>query len=259
VTASRLPAAERRAAVLDCACRVFSQGSYHGTTTAEIAKEAGVTEPILYRHFESKRDLYLACFEESWSRLRGLWEQIVEDEPDPALWLASMGRAFLESASHLPVMSNLWVQALAEASEDDEIRNYLRRHMGEVHAFVVDVIRRAQAAGGIPRDRDPEAEAWLFISIGLLSMADRSLDGLVEDGWLGIINSRRQWLKARTMFWPIPGDNPETSALRPSRCLRVGVAGNLARLPHPSAWRPAGMRDGLTIAPCTEKSSGLVK
>ena len=54
---SRLPAEERKAVVLDCACGIFSTGSYRGTTTAEIARKAGVTEPILYRHFDSKRDL----------------------------------------------------------------------------------------------------------------------------------------------------------------------------------------------------------
>src|SRR5207244_7371149 len=66
VASTRLPAAERRQAFLEAALRVFSEGSYRGTTTAEIAREAGVSEPILYRHFPSKRDLYLACIEESW-------------------------------------------------------------------------------------------------------------------------------------------------------------------------------------------------
>ena len=69
-TRSRLPAAERRAAVVDAALRVFGAGTYSGATTAEIAREAGVTEPILYRHFGSKRDLYIACLDEMWRRLR---------------------------------------------------------------------------------------------------------------------------------------------------------------------------------------------
>ena len=66
--AIRLPAEQRKAAVLDCACGIFSTGSYRGTTTAQIARLAGVTEPVLYRHFASKRDLYLAVLEESWRR-----------------------------------------------------------------------------------------------------------------------------------------------------------------------------------------------
>lgn len=194
---SRLPAPERRAALLGCACRVFSHGSYRGTTTAEIAREAGVTEPVLYRHFESKRDLYLACLEETWTEIRALWEQAVEAEPDPGLWVAAMGRAFLESKEHRPVLSNLWIQSLAEASDDPEIGRCLRDHMREVHAFVADVIRRAQKAGGVPAERDPDAEAWIFISLGLLSIADRRLGGLMEDEWPAIVASRRRWLTGK--------------------------------------------------------------
>ena len=66
----RLTADARRQAVLDTACRVFSRSSYRGATTAEIAREAGISEPILYRHFGSKRDLYLACLDEAWRSFR---------------------------------------------------------------------------------------------------------------------------------------------------------------------------------------------
>jgi AcrR family transcriptional regulator len=194
---TRLPAAERRADVLGCACRVFSRGSYHGTTTAEIAREAGVTEPVLYRHFESKRDLYLNCLEQTWSDLRALWEEAVASEPDPANWLLALAQAFFRSEKNRPVISNLWVQALAEASEDPEIRRYMRRHLREVHAYVSDVVRRAQAAGGVIADRDPRAEAWLFLSIGLLKMISTRLGGLVEDDFPAIIASRRRWLTGR--------------------------------------------------------------
>ena len=56
----RLPAEERREEIIRAALRVFTATSYAGATTAEIAREAGVTEPILYRHFASKRALWLA-------------------------------------------------------------------------------------------------------------------------------------------------------------------------------------------------------
>ena len=67
-TGTRLPAAERRLAIIQTALRVFTEGSYRGTTTAEIARAAGVSEPILYRHFASKRDLYLAALDYVWAR-----------------------------------------------------------------------------------------------------------------------------------------------------------------------------------------------
>jgi AcrR family transcriptional regulator len=203
MTTARLPAEERRAALLETASRLFSEGSYRGTTTAEIAREAGVTEPVLYRHFASKRDLYLACLDDAWVGVRALWEEALRDEPDPGLWVATMGRAFVESEAERPLISNLWVQALAEGSEDPEIGVYMKEHMREVHAYATDVIRRAQAQGGIAKDRDPEAEAWIFIAIGLLTMADRVLDGVMRECWSGIRSSRFRWMTGRDAVQPL--------------------------------------------------------
>ena len=197
-TRARLTAAERRAAVLECAGGIFSKGSYRGTTTAEIARRAGVTEPILYRHFRSKRDLYLACLESAWEETKQMWEAAVTAEEDPALWMSAMGSAYLRVAKERHgVVANLWIQALTEVSDDAEIRRHLKRHMREVHRFVVDVLRRSQEAGGMPMDRDPEAEAWIFISIGLLAAVSKRLGGMLEDDFAGIATSRRRWMTGR--------------------------------------------------------------
>jgi AcrR family transcriptional regulator len=197
VSTIRLPAEERRAALLETACAAFSEGSYRGTTTADIARAAGVSEPILYRHFESKRDLFLACLEETWGGVRTMWDEAVAAAPDPGLWIAEMGRSFIQSEVERPLISNLWVQALAEGTEDPVIGAYMKEHMREVHAYVVRVGKRAQAEGAINVERDLEAEAWIFISLGLLSMADRVLDGLMLDKWPAIRASRLRWLTGR--------------------------------------------------------------
>jgi AcrR family transcriptional regulator len=193
---TRLAAPERRAALLDCACRSFSEGSYRGTTTAEIAREAGVTEPILYRHFESKRDLYLSCLTEAWARVRAIWDEAVAAEPDPALWFQAMVRAWKESEERA-VIAHLWLQALVEASEDEAIANYMRDHMREVHDYMADVLRRSQEAGGVLPDRDPSAEAWISLGIGFLRMIDLRLGGLVEGDSSSIVASRQRWLTGR--------------------------------------------------------------
>lgn len=54
----RLTGAERRSIILDQAGRLFAFKGLHGTTTREIAKAAGVSEPILYQHFKSKEEIY---------------------------------------------------------------------------------------------------------------------------------------------------------------------------------------------------------
>jgi len=192
---TRLSGPERRAAVVETACRIFAKGSYHGSTTAQIARATGVTEPVLYRHFASKRELYLACLDAVWERVRVLWERAVAAEDDPANWLKAIGKAYLEArASARIVLIDLWIQALTEAADDPVIRRALRRQVGEVHDFVADLIRRAQAEGGLVADRDPEAEAWIFISLGLLSTIDSRLGNIIGDDFEDIIASRRAWM-----------------------------------------------------------------
>ena len=61
------------------------------------------------------------------------------------------------------------------------IAEAVRRQIREVHDFFADVIRRGQAAGVIHPDRDPVAEAWIFIAGGLLATIDHRLGGLLGD------------------------------------------------------------------------------
>jgi TetR/AcrR family transcriptional regulator len=191
-----MTADERRRCVLGAACRVFSKSSYRGATTAEIARESGVTEPVLYRHFPSKRDLYLACLDAGWEHVRGLWEHALANEPDPAMRLGAIGRAYIhhQRTGEKIMLVDLWIQALTEAAEDPKIRKYLRDQVREVHDYVAGVIRRSQAAGGIQKGRDPEAEAWIFISLGLLSTMDRRLGTVGDDQFEGVLASRRSWM-----------------------------------------------------------------
>ena len=192
---NRLSGPERKRAVVETACKIFAKGSYHGSTTAQIARETGVTEPVLYRHFSSKRDLYLACLDSVWEQVRALWEKALAREPEPANWLKAIGKAYLEArAAARIVLVDLWIQALTEAADDPEIRRALRAQVREVHGFVADVIRRAQEAGGIRPERDPDAEAWIFISLGLLSTIDHRLGNIVGEDFADIVDSRREWM-----------------------------------------------------------------
>jgi hypothetical protein len=63
-----------------------------------------------------------------------------------------------------------------------------------VHAFVSDVIRRSQQAGGVFPERDPSAEAWIFISIGLLGTVGRRVGSVPDEDFEAIIASRRRWM-----------------------------------------------------------------
>jgi AcrR family transcriptional regulator len=195
VTPVRLPAAERRQALIDTAIRVFSDGSYRGTTTAEIARAAGVSEPILYRHFASKRDLYLAALEHVWEKTRQAWERQLDQATDACAAVEAIGKGHLTVRSPKLQLAELWVQALSEASEDPDLRRHLRRHMREVHDFVAELVRRGQAEGAIAAERDADAEAWIMLAGGILGMVGRRV-GLLDDKELAAIRAARlSWLR----------------------------------------------------------------
>jgi AcrR family transcriptional regulator len=193
-TKQRLSAEARRAAVLDTACRVFSRSSYRGATTAEIAREAGISEPILYRHFGSKRDLYLACLDEAWQSFRE--EAGVAIAEDPVGCLGAISDRYMAKGSRLRVV-DLWIQALTEATEDPVIAKALRRQIRDMHDFIAEVIRDGQRRGVVNADRDPEAEAWIFVGGGLLATMDRRLGGLLGDDLQRVKAERRRWMLAQ--------------------------------------------------------------
>jgi AcrR family transcriptional regulator len=192
-TRLRLTAGQRRQAVLETACQAFFKKSYRGATTAEIAREAGITEPILYRHFGSKRDLYLACLDEAWRILREFAEQAVANNPSGCL--GAIADAYGAKRSKLRLV-DLWIQALSEASEDAVIAKAVRQQIREVHDFFADVIRRGQLDGVVHADRDPVAEAWIFVAGGLLATIDQRLGGLLGGDLERVRASRRAWMLA---------------------------------------------------------------
>lgn len=196
----RLPARERRQAIVEAAVRVFANGSCARATTAEIARQAGVSEPILYRHFPSKRELYLACLDEAWKRLRALLEAtFAEFEAAASRGERRMMPPFAWATPIVRrtkvLVPNLWLQAITEAGQDPEIERYVRAQMREVHDFVADAMRRAQAVGLVAADRDPEVEAWVTIAGGLLvSLGDRLGGLLANDDLAAISHQRQRWL-----------------------------------------------------------------
>ena len=126
------------------------------------------------------------------SRLRETVEEIITAEPDPREWSFAIPRAIDLLRKNGIYPSQMWIQALGEAGEDVELTRYLRRHMREMHSFAAGIIRRAQEAGGVAVDRDPEAEAWIGLGLGLLRSVQARLGGvLTAEDFAAITRSRR--------------------------------------------------------------------
>lgn len=66
----RLPAAERRRQLLDRAIEIFAANGFHATSMNDVAEAAGVTKPVLYQHFGSKRELYAELLDDVGGQLQ---------------------------------------------------------------------------------------------------------------------------------------------------------------------------------------------
>ena len=74
----RMPADERRKQLQAVAVEVFAERGYRGASMAEVAARAGVTKPVIYRHFGSKKDLYLEFMDDAADRLLSrVWGGVV--------------------------------------------------------------------------------------------------------------------------------------------------------------------------------------
>lgn len=163
---SRLPAAQRREQLLDSAASLFAEHGYARATTAQLAKAAGVTEPIIYRHFKSKRDLFVALIQRTGKRTLEQWQEHLKGASDPAERLRRL-------IGDNPMVSptgrteyRVFLQAISEV-EDDKIQAAINEHIAKVHAFLAAELERAQAAHRVTTKFSAEVLAWLLINIGM--------------------------------------------------------------------------------------------
>ena len=74
----RVPAAERRDAIIEAAVSEFAHGGLHGTPVDRIARRVGVAQPYVFSLFGSKRDLFLAAVERGFARVEETFREAVE-------------------------------------------------------------------------------------------------------------------------------------------------------------------------------------
>lgn len=99
MTKRRMPAGERRAQIIAAARRVFSQHGYDGAKTLQIAREANVSEALVYRHFPSKLALYRAVLKQIFHDQDERWQQQGIQDPSAAGLATSIQRFIADSVN----------------------------------------------------------------------------------------------------------------------------------------------------------------
>jgi len=154
---ARIPAAERRALILREAGRLFARHGYAGTRLDDVAAAAHVTKPMVYRHFESKKALYLALLDKHEEDLPTFLEDGVEIPSILEHWL-----------DYVRENSHAWVMLFRDSSGDDEIRERRRRVSLRAREVLAGFIAERGGAR-MPRDQiEPTAE---LLTSGLAGLA----------------------------------------------------------------------------------------
>ena len=138
-TSSRHSAAERREDVLDAAMVEFAAGGLEGTSTEDIARRAGISQPYLFRLFGTKKELFKAsvarCFRETLETFQRAAEGTRGEEA-----LDAMGAAYMELLLTDRTRLRGQLQAYA-ACDDPEICEVVRQGYGDLVAYVERVAR----------------------------------------------------------------------------------------------------------------------
>jgi AcrR family transcriptional regulator len=171
---TRLSSEERRISIVDAACKLFAEKGFRGTTTRELAAAVGVTEPVLYEHFKTKRDLYNAIIEtkakQGLDSVRALSEQYAGSDDDSGFFYA-LGMNIVDWYTSDPTVIRL---LLFSNLEGHELKDLFQERGGACFAVVTQHIKRRIQQGAI-RDVDPALAARSFFG----AIAHYSMSALV--------------------------------------------------------------------------------
>lgn len=152
---TRLSAAERRDDVLEAAIVAFAGHGLEGTSTEDIARRAGISQPYLFRLFGTKKELFLASVRRCFRETLELFQRAAEGKRGEEA-LRAMGEAYRELLRTDRTRLRMQMQSYAAAAEDTDVREVVRAGYGDLVAYV----RRVSGADW--------PEVWGFFATGMM-------------------------------------------------------------------------------------------
>src|SRR6266511_962663 len=182
----RMRGPERRAQLLAVARRVFGRSGFHGVSMDDVAKEAGVTKPILYDHFNSKEELYVALLDADAASLE---ERVRSALRAPSGNRERIRQSFQEYFDFVDEHAGGFRLFMQETMGGEEMFQSRVQEVGDL------IVRESQ--GQIER-RDADTVSWALVGMvetvaqrdpgGLKKDRRRAVDTLVRLVWRGITN-----------------------------------------------------------------------
>ncbi len=154
--AGRMSGDERRIQILEVAIKLFSQRGFSGTTTKEIARLAGVSEAMVFKHFANKQELYSAildhkaCDRQFQNRFDDLVKK-TEAKDDFGVFYTMALNALKNHSEDCDFMRLMLHSAL---EEHELARMFFESFITDMYRFLSDYIRQRQADGAF-REIEP--------------------------------------------------------------------------------------------------------
>ena len=164
---ARMQAADRRRQILEVSAELFALHGYRGTTTALLASKAGITEPILYRHFHNKLDLFVTLIDEIGKEVIASWKSALRDVEDPIERLRILLAGNPATHKRGRGIYRVIFQAMSEVDSDPGIAKALRQHISKLHRFVRDELQPLQDKKVVRQDETATELAWLLIDMAI--------------------------------------------------------------------------------------------
>ncbi len=177
--APRMSSDARRQEILRCALRAFSRANYMRVTIADLAREAGISEPALYKHFASKKDLFLTLVSHIGDRMIETWREIAAGAATPVEALRAIGTRHFAKALDNKDYSVVMFQAISEVADED-VRRTLRDVYGRYVAFIEALLQDSHRRNLLQPGIDPRIFAWNIVALGfslnLVALIDLDVD-----------------------------------------------------------------------------------
>src|SRR5262249_21301156 len=165
-SSERMRKADRKRQLLAHAKQLFVTLGYQATTTEKIAKAAGVSEPVLYRHFESKKALFLEVLQEIRQATLHRWQSETTLLADPLAKLHAVVDIYLGATREHTLELRVMHRTLVEA-DDEEIAACVRSFYLDSEALLAQIISEGQQSGVFRRSLNPRVGAWELIRTAL--------------------------------------------------------------------------------------------
>jgi AcrR family transcriptional regulator len=144
LTTERKSKDERREEILDAATTVFAERGFHGASTDDIARLAGISQPYVFRLFGTKKELYMAVVARCFRQTLEIFQRAAEGKRGEEA-LGSIGAAYGVMLETDRTYLRAQMQAYA-ACDDDDIRAVVRAGYGDLVAYTERVSGLGQEA-----------------------------------------------------------------------------------------------------------------